>query len=82
MIRSLGVSNFNTHDLRRLLAAATERPAVLQVKIDVYHFGKQLDDRGDDVVALAQQEKIAVVAYSPFSAYPLVMRPLDDPVVR
>lgn len=55
---------------------------MLQVKIDVYHFGKQLDDRGDDVVSLAQREKIALVAYSPFSAYPLVMRPLEDPIVK
>jgi diketogulonate reductase-like aldo/keto reductase len=55
---------------------------VLQNKIDVYHLGKQLDNRGDHVLEYARSEGILPVAYSPFSAYPFSMRPTEDPIVR
>lgn len=48
----------------------------------MYHVGKQLDNQGDEVVAYAQEQGIIPVAYSSFSAYPFVMMPADDPIVR
>lgn len=83
-IRSLGVSNFDSNELQTLITTqvGTVRPAVVQNKLDVYHVGKQLDNRGDDLVTYAKEQGIKVVAYSSFSAYPFVLKPIDDPVVR
>jgi len=80
-IRSLGVSNFDSTDILRLLSYAKIRPSVVQNKYDVYHRGKQLDPRGDDVLRTCRAERLVLVAYSPFSAYPFVMLPAHDPIV-
>lgn len=82
IIRALGVSNFGREELERLCKTATVQPMVVQNKVDVYHVGKQLDNKGDTVVSFAASQKILVVAYSTHSAYPFVMKPLDDPIVR
>ena len=82
VIRSLGISNFDSNDLNRLLEYATIKPHVLQNKIDVYHFGKQLDNQGDAVISLAQSHGIFCLSYSPFSSYPFSMVPLEDPVMK
>lgn len=81
-IRALGVSNFDASDLRSLVKSARKKPTVVQNKLDPYHIGKQLDNRGDDIVAYTRREGIVLVSYSPFSAYPFVMKPADDPIVR
>ena len=82
IIRALGVSNFGREELERLCSTASVQPMVVQNKVDVYHVGKQLDNKGDTVVSYAASQKILVVAYSTHSAYPFVMKPLDDPIVR
>lgn len=82
IIRALGVSNFGRDELERLCSTASVQPMVVQNKVDVYHVGKQLDIKGDTVVSFAASQKILVVAYSTHSAYPFVMKPLDDPIVR
>lgn len=81
-IRALGVSNFETKPLMRLLEYARVKPMVLQNKVDVYHFGKQLDNEGDRIIDFAQSEGIVVVGYSPLSAYPFAMKPSADPIVE
>jgi diketogulonate reductase-like aldo/keto reductase len=58
------------------------RPAVVQNKLDVYHVGKQLDSNGDSLVTYAREQGVVVVAYSSFSAYPFVMKPIDDPIIK
>jgi diketogulonate reductase-like aldo/keto reductase len=55
---------------------------VVQNKFDVYHVGKQLDNQGDDVVEFARSQGIIIVAYSTFSSYPFVLKPLNDPIVK
>eukprot|EP01039_Chlorochromonas_danica_P008351 gene8351-9205_t len=82
VIKALGVSNFNAAELSDLLSAARIKPAVLQNKLDIYHLGKQLDDAGDPILLLARQHGIVVMAYSPFSAFPFVLQPVGDPLVR
>ena len=82
VIRSLGISNFDSNDLHRLLEYVSVKPHVLQNKIDVYHFGKQLDSIGDDVIGLARSHGIFCLSYSPFSSYPFSMVPLEDPIVK
>lgn len=82
-IRSLGVSNYEPRELDRLLSAARSvKPSVVQNKVDVFHVGKQLDVSGDEIVAFCRQRGLQLVGYSPFSAYPFVMEPTQDPLVR
>ena len=81
-LRAIGVSNFGTEELEALMATARVRPMVVQNKADVYHVAKQLDNRGDPIVKFARENDIFVVAYSSFSAYPFVMKPTEDPIVR
>lgn len=82
VLRAIGVSNFGAADLQALMASAKVRPMVVQNKVDPYHVAKQLDDRGDPVVRLCREQGIVMVAYSSLSAYPFVMKPADDPIVR
>ena len=44
--------------------------------------GKQLDDEGEDILAFTRSIGALMVAYSPLSAYPFVMKPLHDPIVN
>lgn len=81
-IRALGVSNFDSRALQDLLQYAKVKPVVIENKLDVYHVGKQLDNRGDRIAALAKEHQVTMMAYSPFSAYPFMMLPLEDPLVR
>lgn len=81
-IRTLGVSNFDAMRLKALVENSEIPPAVVQNKFDVYHVGKQLDDRGDDIVAYARSKGIVLVAYSSLSAYPFAMLPAYDPIVN
>ena len=63
-IRALGVSNFNTLELRALLDLVDIAPHVVQNKGDVYHVGKQLDNVGEDPTSFALARGLAVVHYS------------------
>ena len=80
LIRALGVSNFDEHELRRLIepqgtgTSLRHKPTVVQNKIDPYHIGKQLDNKGDGIIAYARSQDVMMVAYSPFSAYPFAMK--------
>jgi methylglyoxal/glyoxal reductase len=82
VLRSIGVSNFDQFELEVLFSSAVIKPMVVQNKLDPYHVGKQLDNRGDPLVKFARSNGIQVVAYSSLSAYPFVMRPAEDPLVR
>jgi diketogulonate reductase-like aldo/keto reductase len=82
LIKSLGVSNFGIHDLSKLLHSARVKPMVLQNKFDVYHQGTQFDNQGLNVLKFCKDNNIALVSYSPFSAYPFTMVPLADPIVE
>eukprot|EP01038_Epipyxis_sp_PR26KG_P005727 gene5727-7910_t len=82
ILKSIGVSNFDSRELKNLVSRSAIKPMVVQNKFDVYHVGKQLDNQGDQLVRYARSENIIVVAYSPFSAYPFAMRPLEDPIIK
>jgi diketogulonate reductase-like aldo/keto reductase len=56
--RSIGVSNFDAGDLRRLLATATVPPVVNQVQFSPYEYRKALLDA-------CRRDEIALEAYSP-----------------
>lgn len=82
LIKSLGVSNFDDRELSNLVRNSRRKPVVVQNKFDVYHIGKQFDNRATDYVRVAKELNVVNVAYSSFSAYPFVMKPLDDPIVQ
>lgn len=82
IIKALGVSNFNGKELKKLISSSRIKPMVVQNKLDIYHVGKQLDNMGDDIVAVTREHGIVLVAYSSFSAYPFVLKPADDPIIR
>ena len=69
--RSIGVSNFQAHHLRRLFGETEVRPAVNQ--IEVHPFLAQ-----DDLRAFDAEHEIATEAWSPIAQGKV----LDDPVVR
>lgn len=82
LVRKIGVCNFNCALLRDLLAAASIRPAVLQVELHPYLAQKAL-------VRFCREQGIGVTAFSPLGApsyVPLGMATpadsvLDQPVV-
>jgi D-xylose reductase len=61
LVRHIGVCNYNTALLRDLLNSARVRPAVLQVELHPYLTQERL-------VRFAQEEGIAVTAFSPLAA--------------
>jgi 2,5-diketo-D-gluconate reductase A len=69
--RSIGVSNFQPHHLRRLHGESDIIPAVNQIEVHPYL-------TQDDVRAFCAEHQIAVEAWSPLGQG----RVLDDPVVR
>jgi 2,5-diketo-D-gluconate reductase A len=58
--RSIGVSNFNPHHLRRLFAETEVRPAVDQIEVHPYL-------AQDDVRAFCKEHEIEVEAWSPIA---------------
>jgi 2,5-diketo-D-gluconate reductase A len=68
--RSIGVSNFNPHHLRRLLQETTVVPAANQIEIHPYL-------AQDDVRAFDAEHEIATEAWSPIAQGKV----LDDPVI-
>jgi 2,5-diketo-D-gluconate reductase A len=68
--RAIGVSNFQPHHLRRLLAAAEVVPAVNQIEVHPYLIQ-------DDVRAFGAEHGIVTEAWAPIARG----RVLDDPVI-
>ena len=69
--RSIGVSNFQPHHLRRLHTEAEVPPAVNQIEVHPYL-------TQDDVRAFCAEHQIAVEGWSPLGQG----RELDDPTIR
>ncbi|MCW2740446.1 MAG: 2,5-didehydrogluconate reductase [Blastococcus sp.] len=69
-VRSIGVSNFNPHHLRRLFAETEIRPAVNQIEVHPYL-------AQDDVRAFDADHEIVTEAWSPIAQGKV----LDDPAV-
>ncbi len=69
--RSIGVSNFQPHHIRRLHAEAEVPPAVNQIEVHPYL-------TQDDVRAFCAEHQIAVEGWSPLGQG----RELDDPTIR
>ncbi|GIX89104.1 aldo-keto reductase family 1 member A1, partial [Caerostris darwini] len=61
LIRSIGLSNFNSEQVKRIYEAARIKPAVLQVECHAYLPQYELHD-------LCKELKIALTAYSPIGA--------------
>lgn len=70
LVKSIGVSNFNSKQLERILEMCTIAPAVVQIEIHPYHSNQKLVD-------FCQAKNIQVVACSPIDEPSL----LQDPVL-
>lgn len=70
----------NLNDLKQI--SVNHPPLVVQNKIDPYHIGKQLDNKGDNIIEYCRDNDILVVSYSIFSSYPFVLVPLEDPIIK
>jgi len=80
-VRSLGVSNFGPADLEQLLAFAKVRPVYLQNKLSVYCPGEQ-QVGSQSMLAYAQKQGLVVMGYSVINPWPLMLAPMEDPLVR
>ncbi|CAH2093614.1 unnamed protein product [Euphydryas editha] len=80
LTRSIGVSNFNTTQIDRLIANSKVRPAVNQVEVNPTNTQERL-------VTHCQERGVAVMAYSPFGFLVSRKNPdappprVDDPVL-
>jgi len=83
-VKAIGLSNYGSADLSTLLGfeSISIKPMVVQNKLDIYHVGKQIDPQGDQIMAMMKANDIKMVAYSPLSAFPFVMQPAEDPIIR
>jgi diketogulonate reductase-like aldo/keto reductase len=70
--KSIGVSNFNSQQLEKLIAAHGEAPAVNQIEFHPYMYQRQLD-----TLKFCQQNNILIEAYSPLAR----AQDLDSPVI-
>ena len=61
LTRSIGVSNFNSKQLERLLEAAKIKPVMNQIEVHVNFNQKKLRE-------FCSKRNIAITAYSPFGA--------------
>lgn len=59
--RAIGLSNFNTEQIGRILKVARIKPANLQVEVHAYHLQR-------DLRAFCEKHGISVCAYAPMSA--------------
>jgi 2,5-diketo-D-gluconate reductase A len=73
--RSIGVSNFTPHQLRRLRAETEIRPAVNQVEIHPYF-------TNEDIRAYDADNEIATEAYSPIAQGDVLTDPTIDSIAR
>ena len=78
LVRAIGVSNFGVRELKDLVSKATIKPAVNQVKFNVYHRGGTHNAQGDDLAEYAQQQGILLIGYCTLNDWPSKLKPVDD----
>ncbi|EFX89980.1 hypothetical protein DAPPUDRAFT_300058 [Daphnia pulex] len=74
LVRSIGVSNFNSRQLKRLLEHCTIKPVTNQVEAHVY-----LNQQS--MIELCRQYGIVVTAYGPLGRPGLSQDPVNDPTL-
>ncbi|EFX88431.1 hypothetical protein DAPPUDRAFT_230297 [Daphnia pulex] len=74
LVRSIGVSNFNSQQLKRLLENCAIKPVTNQVEAHVYLNQKPM-------IELCREYGIVVTAYSPLGRPSLVEDPVNEPIL-
>lgn len=78
IIKNIGLSN--TDGIKQIMSFARVKPAVLQIKYDVYHPGYDWGTAEiGNVFQHAREQRMAMVGYVNFSGRPSLLRALDDP---
>ena len=72
LVRSIGVSNFNSKQLQEVLDACSIKPAVNQVELHPYFSQEKLTE-------FCKERGIAMTAYSPFGSPDRPWAAPDDP---
>jgi len=80
-VRSLGVSNFGTSELKELLAFARVKPVYLQNKFSIYNPGEQ-QVGSTSISAYAREHGIQVMGYSVINPWPFMLPPMEDPHIQ
>ncbi|PSN30152.1 hypothetical protein C0J52_23236, partial [Blattella germanica] len=80
LTKSIGISNFNSHQINRVLAAATIKPVVNQIEVHPYFNQSKL-------IAFCKEKGIVVTAYSPLGSPNAIAKedtpaPLQDPKLQ
>ncbi|XP_042328029.1 1,5-anhydro-D-fructose reductase-like [Sceloporus undulatus] len=80
LTRSIGVANFNTHQLERLLTHSRIKPDVLQAERHVYQTQSKL-------VPFVKEKGLVFIGYSPLTSPQTPFKPgpkngMEDPVVK
>jgi len=71
LVRSIGVSNFNSHQLARVLEEGEVVPVVNQIEVHPYL-------TNHDLVDFCRQNKVVVTAFSPFASPDRSWAPKDE----
>lgn len=61
LTKSIGVSNFNTAQVQRLLDNSTIKPANVQVEVHVYF-------QQNDLISFCKENGVVVTAYAPLGS--------------
>ncbi|KFW11343.1 Alcohol dehydrogenase [NADP(+)], partial [Fulmarus glacialis] len=74
LVKAVGLSNFNSHQIDDVLSVATVKPAVLQVECHPYL-------AQNDLIAHCQKRGLVVTAYSPLGSPDRMWKHPDEPVL-
>lgn len=71
LTKAIGLSNFNSEQIKRIIKVCHIQPAVLQVEVHVYHQQK-------DLRSICQKHNIRVCAFAPLAAPYKILRKSDE----
>lgn len=93
-VNIIGLANYDSFSIQRLLSnlpsssSSAVFPMILYNKLDIYHYGTLVSplfstiQEWNDILILIQDNNMILMGYSPFSGYPYLLKPLNDPAIQ